>query len=193
VLLTGGFGFDSYDSARTVNVNNFNAQATGNYDGWQSVVYGEYGRAFRVGSGRLTPYAGLQYIYLRQNGFMESGAGPVNLNVAGIDANSLRNVLGLRFDRSRRTRGGRLLTPQVRAAWLHEYLDTSTLASNRFIGVGGTSFAAQGLDLGRDWALLGAGLTWQITDHWSLAGNYDSQLNQNQTFHAGSGTLQYVW
>lgn len=193
ISLAGGFGFDNYESARTVNVGGFNANAVGNYDGWQSVAYGEYGRTFRVGRGRLTPYAGLQYIYLRQNSFMETGAAPVNLDVAGIDAHSLRNVLGLRFDRSRRMRGGRMLTPQVRAAWLHEYLATSTAGSNRFVGIGGTSFAAQGLDLGRDWALLGAGLTWQVSARWSLAANYDAQLNQNQTFHAGSGTLQYIW
>lgn len=192
-LLAGGFGFDSYESMRTYTVGNIASQAAGNYDGWQSVAYGEYGRALNVGRGRLTPYAGLQYIYLRRNGFMESGAGPANLTVAGIDAHSLRNVLGVRFDRTYRARLGRGLTPQVRAAWLHEYLDTATVASNRFVGVGGTSFAAQGLDLGRDWALLGAGLNWQLTTNWSLAANYDSQINQNQTFHAGSGTLTYVW
>jgi outer membrane autotransporter protein len=193
VLVASGFGFDAYESSRTINVGNLNATARGDYDGWQSVTYGEYGRTFRVAGGKLTPYNGLQYIYLRQNSFTETGAGPANLDVSGVDAHSLRNVLGSRYEWQYRTKNGRCLTPQIRAAWLHEYLDSNTLVSNRFVGTTGTSFAAQGLDLGRDWAMLGTGLGWQMSRQWSLTGNYDAQFNEYQTFHAGSATLQYVW
>ena len=193
VTVASGFSFDQYESSRTVNVGNAHATPRGDYDGWQSLTYGEYGRAFRFGATRMTPYVGLQYIYLRQNNFSETDGGTANLTVAGVDANSLRNILGMRIDRSFRSKNGRLLTPQVRAAWQHEYLDTDVLVNNTFGVSGGGSFAARGLDLGRDWAILGAGLGCKLSDQWSLAGNYDLFFNEYQTFHTGSATLQYLW
>jgi outer membrane autotransporter protein len=83
--------------------------------------------------------------------------------------------------------------PQVRAAWLHEFLETDVTANNRFAGVVGSNFAVQGLDLGRDWALLGAGLGWRPTERLALTVNYDTQLNARQVFHVGSAKLQYMW
>jgi uncharacterized protein with beta-barrel porin domain len=70
LLLAGGFGFDAYDSARSINIGGVNSTAAGDYDGWQAVQYAEYGRTLTARAGRrLQPYAGLQYAYLRQNGF----------------------------------------------------------------------------------------------------------------------------
>lgn len=193
LLLAGGFGFDAYDSSRGIAINNINSTAFGDYDGWQSVAYSEYGRDFQTRLGKLQPYGAMQYIYLRQNSFSETGGGIANLDVDGVDAESLRSILGFRLDREVRTGRGAVLVPQIRTGWLHEFLDTDTVVSNRFAAVPGTSFAAQGLDLGRDWALLGAGLGWRMTDRLTLTSNYDAQLNANQTFHVGSANLQYVW
>lgn len=193
-MYAGGFGFDNYDSARTIGIGNFNAVASGDYTGWQAVNYFEYGRTFETARGiRWQPYSALQYVHLRQNGFTETGAGVANLAVGGVDADSLRTIFGLRIERDVRTLRRHTLTPQARIGWLHEYLDTNAAVNNRFAGVAGTGFAAQGLDLGRDWALVGTGLSWRLSRRLTLAGNYDLQTNVNQTFHIGSADLQYVW
>jgi outer membrane autotransporter protein len=116
------------------------------------------------------------------------------LNVDALDADSLRSLLGGRVSLSKVTSGGQLLIPQLRAAWLHEFLDTKQVSSARFGAFGGgTTFAVQGLDLGRDWAMLGGGLAWEISDRLQVAGNYDLQTNDHQTLHIGSGTLTYTW
>jgi uncharacterized protein with beta-barrel porin domain len=190
-LLASGFGFDTYKSTRSIAF--AGTTATGNYDGWQSATYLERGRTYQAGATALQPYAALQYIYLRQNGFAETGGGLANLDVAGVDANSLRSILGGRITREVVTSRGVVLAPQLRAGWLHEFLETDTAINNRFGAVAGSSFAAQGLDLGRDWALVGAGLGWRITDQLTLTGNYDTQVNARQAFHVGSATVQYVW
>jgi len=46
-------------------------------------------------------------------------------------------------------------TPTARALWLHEFLNPETTLNMTFAGVGGPSFATQGLNFGRDWAVLG--------------------------------------
>ena len=140
----------------------------------------------------IQPFGGLQYIYLRQNEFTETGAAAANLAVPGIDTHSFRSVLGTRiFGQS--FRQDRSITPELRALWLHEFLDTETGFTTFFSGVGGGSFAINGLGLGRDWAVLGTGLKSQLTHNWSTYADYDLMLNDQTTFHIGSGGVQYTW
>ena len=41
---------------------------------------------------------------------------------------------------------------------MHEFLDTETLVNSQFAGMGGSGFTVSGLDLGRDWLIVGGGL-----------------------------------
>jgi outer membrane autotransporter protein len=187
-----GLQFNGYDSTRSIQFDGINEQAQGNFSGWQGYAYAERGVSFRRANATLQPYAALQYIYLRQNGYTETGAGVLNLDVGGIDANSLRSLVGSRLQYDRGWRGGRLL-PEVRALWLHEFLDTDSVVNSFFAPIGGGSFAIQGLNLGRDWAILGGGVRYDLASGWQLYGNYDAQVNTRQVFHVGSGGLQYAW
>jgi outer membrane autotransporter protein len=193
-VLLGGMGADGYNSRRLMQFGNVNTTATANYGGWQSQLYFERGITAQRSWGSLQPYAALQYLYVRQNSFTETGAGVMNLKVAGIDANSLRSLIGVRLaGNGWTTDGGRVLTPVARALWLHEFLSTSTGLNAQFAPVGGTNFAVTGTSLGRDWAILGTGLNWNLGRGWQAYANYDAQVNVVQTFHVGSGGVQYSW
>lgn len=191
--LLGGFQFNGYDTRRHVQFDGIDRLATASFSGWQGYSYFERGVAF--GGPRLTlqPYGALQYIYLRQNGFTETGADTLNLAVGGIDTHSMRSIVGGRAQMSRVTPRGRRLSPELRAMWLHEFLDTDAVVNSTFAPIGGAGFAIQGLNLGRDWAIVGGGLRLDLASGWSLYGNYDAQVNARQTFHVGSGGLHYAW
>ncbi len=137
--------------------------------------------------------APLQYIYVRQNSFTESGAGTLDQSVAGVDTNALRGILGARLSTTRKTGSGRVFVPELRAAWLHEFLQPTSTLNAVFAPVGGASFATSGLNFGRDWALLGLGTQYVCTQNFSLFANYDVQVNAVQTWHAGSGGAQFSW
>jgi uncharacterized protein with beta-barrel porin domain len=72
-------------------------------------------------------------------------------------------------------------------------LSTTTGLNAQFAPIGGTSFAVTGTSLGRDWAILGAGLNWNLGHGWQTYANYDAQVNVAQVFHVGSGGFQYSW
>lgn len=191
-IVNGGFEFDSYDSRRRISF--ANATAQGDSDGWKGYTYLERGVVLGGRQLAVQPFGGLQYIYARQNGFTETGAGAANLAVPGIDANSLRSALGTRLFANRMTPGGRLFTPEVRAAWLHEFLETETEFTTQFASVGGVnSFSIIGLGMGRDWALMGTGVDCDMGCGWSTYADYDLLLNDQTTFHIGSGGVQRVW
>lgn len=190
-IVAGGFEFDEYDSTREINF--ADARADGETNGWKGYGYLERGMIFGGSRRTLQPFVGLQYVHLNQDGFTETGAGAANLVVPNIDADSLRSVVGARLFGRQFSRSGRFLSPELRAMWLHEFLETDTGFAGTFAPVGGGTFVVNGLGLGRDWALLGAGLNSDLGRGWSTYANYDAMLNGHQVFHIGSGGVSKSW
>lgn len=194
-IVMGGAQLDYYDSARVVQMGNINRVARANYDGWQSFAYTERGWTFNPNyCTTFQPFAAMQYVHLRQNGFTETGANALNLQVSGSDTNSLRSLIGARWQIQMRTdRTGRSFSPEVRALWMHEFLDTTSLVNAQFATVGGAGFATTGLDLGRDWAVVGAGLSRNLYGGWQVRADYNVQANGQQIFHVGSCSASHSW
>jgi outer membrane autotransporter protein len=192
LLAAGGFEFDSYDSRRAIQFANLTAD--GETDGWKGYSYLERGATLGDRRFAIQPFGGLQYIYVRQNAFTETGAAAANLAMPGVDTHSFRSVAGARVLAEGTNRKGLSLRPEWRALWLHEFLETNSGFDTYFSEVGGsTSFAVNGLGMGRDWAVLGGGLNCDLTCQWSTYANYDLMLNEQSTFHIGSGGVQYAW
>ena len=194
-LVLGGLQFDSYASDREIQIGGARRTAKGNGDGWQGFTYVERGVNLNLNRSLvLQPFAGLQYVYVRQNAFTETGAGAINLASGGIDTHSMRSNLGTRLRWQPYQAGnGWALAPEIRSSWLHEFLDTTSIVNAQFAGVGGAGFTANGLDLGRDWAVVGTGLSMLANDRWQVRTDYDTQFNDRQVLHIGSGTVSYNW
>jgi outer membrane autotransporter protein len=118
----------------------------------------------------------------------------MGLEVSGIDTHSLRSFVGGRLLMEPSIgRYGMTVTPVLRGSWMHEYLDTTSVVNAQFAGVGGAGFTANGLNLGRDWAILGTGLNFSNNNRLELGVNYDTQFNDRQVLHIGSGGIGYNW
>ena len=192
-MAAGSLGFTDNSANRQMTIGNIGRTARSDFDGWQSVAYGERGVRLNWGRTVFQPFTALQYIYVRQNALTESGADSVDLAVRGNDTNALRGMLGTRVARAWQTKYGPTVVPELRAIWLHEFLAPETVLNARFAGISGASFLTRGLNYGRDWAVLGTGVNWIVDSHFSLYANYDIQVNARQTFHVGSGGAQFTW
>jgi uncharacterized protein with beta-barrel porin domain len=192
-LAAGSAGFTGYRETRQMAFCDLRATANGSYCGWTPSAYLERGMRWQRGGTTLQPYGALQYIYVRQNAFTETCAGLLNQSVDGIDTHALRGLLGSRLSQVWETKTGTVFVPELRAAWMHEFLAPSTTLNAVFAPIGGGSFAARGLNFGRDWALLGGGTQYIYSQRVSLFANYDLLFNANQAWNAGSGGVQYTW
>jgi len=192
-LAASSFGWDNYESARTISFANISRQAFANFDGHQTTGYLELGRKVPTWPLDMEPFISGQYTYLHQNGFTESGADSINLTVPGIDSNSFRSMLGARGVVDLITLDGEPLKLELMGAWMHEYLDANTVIRSTFAGVGGTAFDTEGVNFGRDWLVAGAGLNWAPTENTALAANYDALLNDITNFHLFSASFQLKW
>ena len=186
-ILAGNVFYDGYRTRRDTNT----ATARGEFDGVQTGVYLERGWKHYVHGICVRPSATVHYIYLHQDDFTETGAGANNATVDATNTHSLRSNVGVLVN-PRNVRFNRgILSPEFGAKWMHEYLDTSTGVTSGFGG--NPAFRTNGASLGRDWAVLQAGLNYHLGRHVSLFGRYEAMVNDQAAFHNGNGGLQCIW
>ncbi len=193
LLGIGGFGYQQMQTHRSIQMpgGTGNRVARSNFDGSESFGLFEVGRIIGDNTTIWGPYASAQFISLDQDQIKESGADSVNLNGEAIEAESLRSVLGLSVQQTAPTSLGQATT-KLKLGWMHEYLDTR----ENFV----SSFAGQtervtigGIDLGSDWAVLGANLQWSVFRYTTLLAGYQGLVNTTQSLHTGALGLEARW
>ncbi|WP_162130533.1 autotransporter outer membrane beta-barrel domain-containing protein [Schlesneria paludicola] len=187
VLGTANYGYNDYVSNRTVNVGGIDQFLRGTFGGNQFGAYAETGLKLHAGWFHLQPLLGLQYLYLSQQGFSESG-GPAALNVAGAQANSLRTSLGGRLVVDRLTGPwGSVWTPYWHTRWVSEVLDDDRIITASFNGapIGG-AFTSHGTKLGQNYGVFGKGVAVQLSDQWAMYGNFDVMFGGRLYTETGS-------
>jgi outer membrane autotransporter protein len=134
----------------------------------------------------IGPTASVQYTNAQLNGFTESGTF-APLSVQARNAESLRSALG--FHASFDAKVGRaFIRPELRAAWQHEFGDTSYSFTSTFATLGGAPFTVSGPATGRDSLLLGAGFSIRWNERFAIFAYYDSELlRTNYTTNNVSG------
>lgn len=91
---------------------------------------------------------------------------------------SLRTELGAKIAYAA-VLNGITITPQVRIAWQHEFLDSTQSMDSRFIGGSSPTFSVDGPHMDRDRAVLSAGISAQITPMVSIYGFYDGHIDSS--------------
>ncbi|MDO4586468.1 MAG: autotransporter domain-containing protein [Planctomycetia bacterium] len=191
-LALGSLGITDYSTNRSFNIGTYAGNFDSSQDGWSGNVYLERGYTFGLGQMNLQPYGGLQYTFIHQDDYNESGWNGLNLIGNKTDYDSLQSVLGLRLNREMALRG-RLLDVSVYTNWTHEFLETSANGYAAFSGNPNVPFRVVGNGLGRDFVMFGIGGNWTINDRLQFFGNCDLQLNDYVQTVSGSAGAQYSW
>ena len=115
-----GYGRQSYDNKRHLEVGELTQTARSDHDGDAYSAFAEAG--YNCGSEKciLQPFGSLQYVYLDEDSFREHGADGANLLVEGRQIDSLVSQLGARFFRPFRS-GSWDFIPGVSVAWRHDF------------------------------------------------------------------------
>ncbi|MEM1444565.1 MAG: autotransporter domain-containing protein [Planctomycetota bacterium] len=189
-----GVAFDDYDTSRRVTVGTFDTNANADFDGVTYTIDGTATYRFDLpGEVRLEPFAGFEYYNSETDDYSESGAGVANLSIDEQDFDALYSTLGARVHRTF-VIDSHTITPELRAGWQHEWLDSDAETSARFLdgGVNG-SINVVGVNPDDDAALLGAGLTADFNRKFSLRVDYDARLSSDQTDQQVTFSLRIPW
>ena len=141
----------------------------------------------------ITPFARLQAATVTQNGFSESGASSLNLNVAQQTTNSVRSVLGAELAGAIDAGWRDKLALQVRLGWAHEHADTSRPMTASFAGAPTLGFTVYGAAPQRDAAILGLAANTAIAEAWGLYLRYDGEVGTGVDNHVFSAGLRMSW
>jgi uncharacterized protein with beta-barrel porin domain len=158
----------------------------------------EIGRAYRVGGFGITPFAAVEPAALWQHAYTETstvaGGGPGVLGLS-YDANtvtSLPTFLGAQIDTRTVLPGGQVLSPRLRAAWVHEFNPDRQIQAS-FVSVPTAAFTVDGARAGSDALRVGAGATLAFTDNALLFANLEGEFSDaDQTYTASAG-IRLTW
>jgi outer membrane autotransporter protein len=175
------YGYNSYESNRTIIIPGINRTANGTPDGDQYSGGLTTGYDFHVGNLTIGPVAGVNYVRLNIHSFDETGAGAANLFVEEQTADSLRSRLG--FNSTLNTKYyDTTFTWRFGAQWQHEFMDNSNGITSSFQIPNTTPFTVVGNDPSRESALVNVGVSADINRNMSVFTDYSVQAGQSNYF-----------
>ena len=178
-------GYNSYDSRRSA----LRGTASGSTNGAEFNALFATGYDYKTGGLSIGPTASVQYTYVGINSFRERGSlAPLRFNDQSED--SLRTALGLKASYDWQV-GGVVVRPEARAAWQHEFGDSTSSLDARFASGGGTSFTVHGPEIGDDSLLVGAGVAVLWNERTSTYVYYGGEVARtNYNSHNVSGGVR---
>jgi len=190
--LVGG-AYHTYDMDRSIEFGTIDRTARGDTGAGELDVALSTGYDIKAGNFTFGPVSSLQYTYLNVQGFNETGADSLNLDVQGYNSSSLLYSLGAQAAYRWEVTKNFAVTPMVSASWQHEFLQNAYTINSSFNSGGGSSpFGFQTSQPQQDYFYAGAGVglnfgdTWEASFFWNAAAANADQTSQNIFFSIGA-------
>jgi len=183
------YGKESYKSHRNIEFGALNRRAVSDHDGDLYSAYSEAGYSIEMDKLIVQPFAALQYSYLDEESYRESGAGALNLVVDGRETDSLVSDLGLRFNRPF-AKDDLVFIPELSVAWRHDFDIDDRHINAAFEGAPDVSFTTESHDMD-DGILIGIGVTVMNRSGMSMYVRYDDERRGDFTAHRISGGMRF--
>jgi outer membrane autotransporter protein len=181
-------GWNSYDTLRT-GLQNLPVRGSTNGSEFNGLI--AYGSDWTFGCFNIGTWSSLQYTNVSIDSFTEQGS-LAPLEIQDQDEDSFRGTSGIRASYDIKAGRCAIVRPEVRAAWQHEYGDQAYPIDARFASGAGSIFRVHGPTIGRDAALVGAGLSVQWCSRFATYVFYDGVLGRaNYDNNAVSGGLRF--
>lgn len=141
------------------------------------------GYAMNLGSYKLTPFVGIDFMKGQVNGFTETGAGAADLTVGRIKADRTDALAGFNF-----TRAKGVFRPYARAAFRRQVGGGANNVINAYFdgensGTYNTSFQVTAAALGKNQVEANAGVNWVFDDAGALFVGYQGTMRTGYQSH----------
>ena len=187
-----GYSYGDGTTSRNVTLSGGAATAYGHTTDNQALGSVEVGYSLPVAGVSLMPFVGLGFGAVDQNGFVENGAGALNLRVHDQSASSVKSTVGARVTADVPV-AGHIVTTNLSAGWAHEYAPTNRSTVAAFAGAPTASFQVAGAKVPGDSAQVGFGLATAVFANISIYAHYDGDLASGASSHAVSAGLRFAW
>lgn len=169
------YGRQSFTNLRKVAFGALSEMVASSHHGDLFSAYTEAGYNFKTHQWITQPFVALQYSYLEEERFGETGGGGLNLNVEKRNSDSLITDLGSRFNRPYQ-KDDLLYIPEISIAWRHDYDIDDHFITAAFDGAPDVFFTTESRDTEKDGVLIGAGITLLNTSGLNMYVRYDNEI-----------------
>jgi outer membrane autotransporter protein len=161
---------------RSIAFGTLNRIASGDFDSNTLSAYGEATYTMAMDGWTLRPLAGLSLSRSKSDGFTETGAGALNLQVAGQTIRSSKSLLGATAS----FEAGRIRF-EPRVIWAHEFGDLNKTLTAQLQGAAATfPFEIAGATLKRDSLIVGMSASGSIGKGVDLFADVQAEHNASQ-------------
>lgn len=160
----------------------FGTTLTSKHDGTAYFISVEAAKKFLIGRTELTPYIGVDGIWLHEKRYGENAEGnsALALSMPKNNTSSILSTMGLRVGRTFRTLGGNDITPTVYAAWVHDYNSGEVVLSSAFDGQT-NFFRIRGASMYRDRAQVGTTVNVTLNNRMDMFGRFNAELGRSMS------------
>jgi outer membrane autotransporter protein len=191
-ILSGGY--TGFQTRRSIEFSTIDRTARANPNSGQFSAALNLGKDFEFGKFTLGPIIGAQYTYAGIGGFTETGADSLDLALGQQNANSLRSNLGARLAYNWEVGSNITLIPEIRAFWMHEFLNNSRNISSALDGGNGASFDYETEAPYRNSIFGGVGVSAKVGDRWNASVFYNVNFgSENYTNNIISTSLGFAF
>ena len=152
-------------------------------------MFGEVGYGMTLNRLAIEPLAGLAYVHVHDNSFLESGGAAV-LSGSGASENLGYSTLGIRAATALPLANGTVLVPRASVQWQYAFGDVTPTAGLAFQGTG-TGFTVAGIPIARNTALVEGGVDWRFSPQAKLGASYQGELAAHAESHAFKGAFSW--
>lgn len=178
-------GYHDYTQHRDITMPNYVQSASANYGAIQLGAKAEVGFPIKIAEKTyVSPLANLDYNHLAVDKYQETGAAGANLSVNAKDYDSVRGGIGASLASTFTTGSGIILTPTLRALYVHDFSSNSNDSTVSYVD-GGRSFVVASADPVRDSAVLGASLDIGTGSNMTTTLAYTGEYKQDYISHGG--------
>jgi outer membrane autotransporter protein len=192
------FGWNDYFGSRNISLPGISLTPNANYSGQSYTGFMTTGYHFFNQGFTITPLASLQYTHVDVDGYSETGAGDVDLQVKSQSYDFLESALGVKVARplvgySLVGYGDGTYVPEMHFKWYRELVNPSLTNTAAFTASGSPFFTTPGMKAGDDTFDLGVGLQFlscQCTaGNWSFEAVYDHEW-RSRGYSADQGVVR---
>jgi uncharacterized protein YhjY with autotransporter beta-barrel domain len=186
------YGYNDYDNRRNVIVGAITQTAESSHAGHALGSFISGGYVWRHQAWRLEPFASLQYTYLDEEAFQESGAGGASLAVQDRQTDSLASELGCRLGYVWQKQHFTVI-PELSLAWNYDFNIDDRVLTASYVGSPTAILALPGQDAEQHGLTTGAAVTFLLRNGVSTSVRYNGEFRNRYSAHAIAGELRFTF
>ncbi|WP_295408885.1 autotransporter domain-containing protein [uncultured Thiocystis sp.] len=186
-------GLNTFESSRSLVLPGVSRTAKGRWNGWNTSLSVGGGYDFKAGEYSFGPIASIDWQYLDEDGFTETGAGTLGQHIGTRQNHSLKTMVGARMARTFETAHG-TISPELRAGWGAQWLDQSQGIESSFIDAPLSSYRAEISENAYDAVIVDVGASMRFTSNLTASVRAGLELfRPNHEAQAINVSLEYLF